>query len=82
MQDFRAKITENGRLLIPAVLRKELDLRPGDEVLLRIQDDELRIGSLKSALKQSRKLVKKYIKTNVSLSTSLIRDRRSEAEND
>ena len=82
MQDFKAKITENGRLLIPAALRKELDLKPGDEVLLRVRDDELRVASLKSSLSKGRKLVKKYVRSNVSLADNLIRDRRNEVEND
>ncbi len=77
MQHFRSKITKNGTLLIPAALRKELNLQPGDEVLLRVRDKELHIGTQKLALAQSRKLVRKYIQDNVCLSGKLIHDRKS-----
>ena len=39
----RMRVNENGRVVIPASFRKRLGIRIGDEVVLQIEDDELRI---------------------------------------
>jgi AbrB family looped-hinge helix DNA binding protein len=44
--ETRMRINENGRLVIPASFRKALGINVGDEVVLRIEDDELRITTL------------------------------------
>jgi AbrB family looped-hinge helix DNA binding protein len=39
----RMRVNENGRVVIPASFRQALGINIGDEVILRIVDDELRI---------------------------------------
>ena len=58
MREFRAKITENGRILIPAACRRLLDIKTGDDVVLLIKDHELRVFSLKHALQKAKALVR------------------------
>lgn len=60
----RIKIGEGGRLVIPAVYRKELHIEPGDELILRMQDGELRLFHQKQALANIRKAVKQRIPTH------------------
>ena len=79
MLEYKTKINENGRLVIPAAFRKALDIKPGDEVIVRMEDDELRIFNIRHALKRARKLIKQYIKADTKLTESLIHDRRLEA---
>ncbi|MBN1191164.1 MAG: AbrB/MazE/SpoVT family DNA-binding domain-containing protein [Dehalococcoidales bacterium] len=74
-------INESGRLVIPASFRKALGLKPGDEVLLILQDDEIRIISARQAIKRSQSLVRSYIRAGRSLSEELIRERREEVDN-
>jgi AbrB family looped-hinge helix DNA binding protein len=78
MQEHRTKINENGRLVIPAIYRKALDIKAGDEVILRLEEDELHISNTKHALKRARQLVKQYIGVKTNLTDSLINDRRKE----
>lgn len=80
MQEHRAKISENGRLVIPVGYRKALDLKAGDEVILRLEENELHISNMRHALKRAQKLVKKYVSANVNLTESLMNDRRKEAK--
>jgi AbrB family looped-hinge helix DNA binding protein len=80
MQAVRAKLNENGRLVVPAAYRKALGLRPGDEVVIRLEDDELRISSVRSALARARRLIRQYVPDDEDLTQSLIDDRRREAE--
>ena len=45
--ETRLRVNENGRVVIPASFRKALGINVGDEIVLRIEDDELRITTLK-----------------------------------
>lgn len=79
-EDIRLRINENGRVVIPAAFRKALGIKPGDEVILRLDDGELRISTLKSRLEQARRHLRKYVKPGVSLVDELIAERREEAK--
>ena len=78
--EARLRINENGRVVIPASFRKALGINPGDEVILRLEDDELRISTLKSRLERARRHVRKYVKPGVSLVDELIAERREAAK--
>jgi AbrB family looped-hinge helix DNA binding protein len=78
--EARSRINENGRVVIPASFRKALGMNPGDEVLLRLEDDELRISTLKSRIERARRQVQKYVKPGVSLVDELIAERREAAK--
>jgi AbrB family looped-hinge helix DNA binding protein len=39
--ETRQRVNENGRVVIPASFRKALGINIGDEVVLRMEDDEL-----------------------------------------
>jgi AbrB family looped-hinge helix DNA binding protein len=76
----RLRINENGRVVIPASFRKALGINPGDEVLLRLEDDELRITTMKHRIARAQRQVRKYVKPGVSLVDELIAERREAAK--
>lgn len=76
---MKTKIHEGGRLVIPAAYRKALGLKPGDEVLLILEDDEIRVVSTRQAIARAQALVRRYIPEGRSLSEELIQERREEA---
>lgn len=78
-EETRLRVNENGRVVIPAAFRRALGINVGDELILRVEDDELRITTLKRRLERAQRLVRKYIKPGVSLSDELIAERRREA---
>jgi AbrB family looped-hinge helix DNA binding protein len=77
--EARVTVNENGRLVIPVAFRSALGINPGDEVVLRIEDDELRITTLRQRIAQAQRLVRKYVKPGVSLVDELLSERRAEA---
>ena len=77
--ETRARVNENGRLVIPASYRKALGIDAGDEVVLRIEDDELRISTLKRRLERARRRIRRYVKPGRSLAGELIAERREAA---
>jgi len=56
---FNIIIGENGRMIIPAQIRKELDLKAGDEMVVKLsQDNDIVIHSPKQSLKKLQGLFK------------------------
>jgi AbrB family looped-hinge helix DNA binding protein len=78
--ETRMRVNANGRVVIPASYRKALGIKPGDEVILRMQDDELRITTMKHRIERAQRLVRKYVKPGVSLVDELIAERREAAK--
>jgi AbrB family looped-hinge helix DNA binding protein len=76
------RISENGRVVIPASFRKRLGIRAGDEVILRIEGDELRITTLKRNIERAQRLVRKHVKPGTSLVDELLAERREAARNE
>ena len=75
----RTRVNENGRVVIPASFRERLGIRIGDEVVLRIEDDELRITTMKRNIERAQRLVRKHLKPGGSLVDDLIAERREAA---
>ena len=78
----RARVNQNGRVVIPASFRKRLGIRTGDEVVLEMEGDELRILSLKRNIERAQRLVRKHVKPGTSLVDELIAERREAARNE
>jgi len=80
--ETRQRVNENGRVVIPASFRKALGINIGDEVVLRMEDDELRITTLKRRVERAQRLVRKHVKQSMSLVDELIAERRQTARNE
>jgi AbrB family looped-hinge helix DNA binding protein len=78
--EARLRINENGRVVIPASFRKALGIKAGDEVVVRLEDDELRITTLKNRIGRAQRRVQGYVKSGRSLAAELIAERREAAE--
>jgi AbrB family looped-hinge helix DNA binding protein len=79
-QEARTRVNENGRVVIPAAFRKAMGINVGDEVVLRIEDNELRILTLKQRIERAQRLVQQHAKPGTSLVDELIADRREAAK--
>jgi AbrB family looped-hinge helix DNA binding protein len=78
--EARVRVNEDGRVLIPASYRRALGIKAGDEVILRMEDGELRITTMKRRLERAQRRVRKYVKPGVSLVDELIAERREAAK--
>ncbi len=67
-----------GRLVIPAKLRKALGFKPGDRLIARLEDDRLVLEKASSVERRLRALFA-HIPSDVSLADELIAERREEA---
>ena len=80
MPDIRAKLAEGGRIVIPVEYRQALGLHVGDEVILRLEDGEVRIFTPQQAIKRAQELVRRYVPEERSLSDELLEERKMERE--
>ena len=78
----RMRVNQNGRVVIPASFRERLGIRLGDDVILRLEGDELRITTLKRNIERAQRLVRKHVKPGTSLVDELIAERREAARNE
>ena len=77
--DATAKLDSAGRLVIPVAYRRIMGLKAGDEVVLRLDRDEMRIFSREVAVARAKALVRKHFPGDEPLSDRLIAERRAEA---
>ncbi|MGB2603678.1 MAG: AbrB/MazE/SpoVT family DNA-binding domain-containing protein [Candidatus Sulfotelmatobacter sp.] len=78
--ESQTRINENGRVVIPASFRQALGIKPGDTVVLRLDNGELRITTLRQRLAKAQQLVRKHVARNRSLADELIAERREAAK--
>ena len=79
-EETRTRVNENGRVVIPSAFRKALGIEVGDEVVLRIEDDELRITTQQRRIQRAQRRARKYLKPGTSLVDELIAERREAAK--
>jgi AbrB family looped-hinge helix DNA binding protein len=75
-----ARISEGGRVVIPAQFRKAIGLKVGDPISIRLVDKEIRILPLDEAVRRAQALVRKHVPKGRSLVAELHDDRRREAD--
>ena len=81
-EETRQRVNENGRVVIPASFRKALGIQVGDEVVLRIEDDELRITTQQRRIQRAQRRARRYVKPGTSLVDELLAERRAAAKNE
>lgn len=74
-----AKLGEGGRMVIPARFRKALGVNTGDDLIVVLEEEELRIFTRRQAIKRAQGILRRYIPQGRILSEELIRERRAEA---
>ena len=76
---YQTQLSKEGRVLIPAELRKALGLVADEPLNIYAVDGEIRIVSRVHAIRQMQKRMAKYVKPGKSVVDELIRERREEA---
>jgi AbrB family looped-hinge helix DNA binding protein len=76
---YETTVDANGRIVLPAALRHQLGLGPGDDVVLRLEHDGVRVTSRAAAIREAQALVRQHARPGVSLVQELLAWRREEA---
>lgn len=73
------KVAQGGRIVIPAEYRQTLGLHVGDEVILQLEDNQIRLFTPRQAIQHAQALVRQYVPQDRSLVDELLAVRRAEA---
>lgn len=80
--ETRIQIHKGGRLVVPVKLRKALNIKVGDQVVMRLEKDSIRLIPVQQAVTLAQELVRQYVPQRVSLVDELIKARREEARSE
>jgi AbrB family looped-hinge helix DNA binding protein len=73
------RVDPQGRVVIPAELRRRLDLEPGSSVAFVLQDGLLSLMTVGQGIERAQRIVRKHTKGK-SLVDELLAERRAEAD--
>jgi AbrB family looped-hinge helix DNA binding protein len=79
IEGIQTRINENGRIVVPAVIRKAMGLKLGDSVVMSLEDGVLRIEPQKARIRRVQQSLRELIPADRVLSDELIAERREEA---
>lgn len=81
MGAYKAKVNEQGRVVIPAELRDAAGIRPGDEVFVSIAGPgRLELSTHAADLEEAKAIVRRFArKSDRSVVDELIEERKAEA---
>ena len=73
------RMSENGRVVIPAEVRKQLGLTAGELLTLTVEEGSLRLMTRRARIRAAQASVARYISPGRRLEDELIAERRKEA---
>jgi len=76
---FEIQVGPQGRIVIPAGLRRALGLKPGDRMMAALEDDRLVLERREAVLGRLQSAFAAAVPPGVSLVDELIAERREEA---
>jgi AbrB family looped-hinge helix DNA binding protein len=81
-QGIRLRLNANGRVVIPASVRKELGVEAGDELILEKKDDVFFLTTQQQRIQRAQRRAKSHLPEGTSLADELIAERRKAAKNE
>jgi len=76
----RARINQQGRIVIPAECRAAAGIKPGDDLLIEaVGEGEVRLRTRAQAIKEAQAIVAKYGDPTRDLAAELIAERHAES---
>jgi len=82
IESIRLQLSENGRVVIPVQVRRELGVESGGEILLERREDGYRLTTRRQRIEDARRHLRRYFKPGVSLVDELIAERRKAAKDE
>ncbi|MGC2210498.1 MAG: AbrB/MazE/SpoVT family DNA-binding domain-containing protein [Candidatus Korobacteraceae bacterium] len=81
-QGIRLRLNANGRVVIPASVRKELGVEAGDELILEKKDDSFVLTTQRHRIQRAQQRARKNLAAGASLADELIAERRKAAKSE
>lgn len=75
----KLKVGPDGRILIPAAMRKAAGLAPGETVIVELKGEEIILSTFSARIRKVQRILAKYKKPGESVVDEFIAERRAEA---
>ncbi|MGB9029788.1 MAG: AbrB/MazE/SpoVT family DNA-binding domain-containing protein [Acidobacteriaceae bacterium] len=82
IEEVRLRLAENGRVVIPVEVRRDLGVESGGEIILERQKNGYRLTTRRQRIQEAQRYLRRYIKPGVSLVDELIAERREAAKHE
>ena len=82
LRAVRTRLGENGRVVIPVAFHKLLGLKIGDPLVVRLDEEGLRIESLRAAVRAAQRMIRERVPKGELLTERLFSMRRAETRDD
>ncbi len=79
-RDVHIRIGGDGRLVLPAAFREALGIKSGGDVVLSLDEDGVRITTMKLRIERAQRRARKYIKPGTSIVDEFLAERREAAK--
>ncbi len=79
---IQMKVSDGGRVVIPAEIRQSMGLKEGDMLLWELRDGVAILTTRLAQLRQAQALVRQHVPEGVSLVDELIAERRAQNTQD
>ena len=79
MEHHRVQIASNGRMVLPARLRQQLNVEGGGLLIIREDEGRLVLESLEDAVRRAQALVRRYAPSAQGVTDELLAERRADA---
>ncbi len=78
----RTRMSEKGRVVIPAAMREAIGIGAGDALDWRVEDGELRVSTIRSRIRRAQERASRYVKPGTLVSDELSAERREAAKHE
>jgi AbrB family looped-hinge helix DNA binding protein len=82
MKAVHVRLGDNGRVVIPAAFRRHLGLKPGDPLVLRLDENGTTIESRRAAVRAAQPMIRERVPKGELLTERLFEMRRAENTRD
>ena len=76
----KARMSENGRIVLPSAIRKAMGLKGGDELTFSLDEEGLHIQTMRQKIARAQAMVRELVPPGPSIADELIAERRLEAK--
>ncbi len=82
MEHYRVQIASNGRMVLPADIRQQLQVEGGGLLIIRKDAGRLVLESMDDAVRRAQELVRHYAPSASGVADELLAERRADAEHE
>ena len=79
---YAVPLQDNGRMILPADIRRALDLKKGDKVIIETEGDRVELTTAQRERQRARAMFRKFVSAGEPIVDQVIANRREEARRD